>query len=676
MDSLRDREGPLVRALRAATGLEPAAALSTLLPPASTPVVPSADVLRTEQQRSGPPASSGRHQNWSARAIAERAEPWPVPTATDAAAFHRDGNRTRWETAAFARQHRLTLATVAACCPAPNDVASEHVALDHVVDGVVLLCEQTSWCWPAHDDAATRGQVLADPDHPVLDLGAAGVAAQLAAIDALLADDLDAAFPGVRARIRREAERRIFTPFVQRRDWHWIGRAGSVHNWNPWIHGEVLIAALRLLDGPDDALRRADIVELCIRGLDVFLADLPVDGAVDEGADYWWNGACRALEAVLLVEDALGRPGELVARIPALVATVDFPRAMALDGEWSVSVADSCARSVVSLPWHSLHRAALATGNRHAAALAVSRARAEGQATDHRFDLARVVRSLADRSWLAALDDPASAPPPPLDELVWLPSIHLLVVRDRTPGATTSGPAFPGLTVTVKGGHNAENHNHLDVGSVSIASAGVPVVVDPGRATYSATTFGPDRYSEWQVGSDWHAVPRVAGAGQAIGRQAAATAVALLREPAAASRAESPVEGLSLDLAAAYPTSGLRSWTRTARLDRSGGSVVVSDTWEFGDDQPPGPTLLRWILAGTVEPIPGGLRVTPVAPAPALMVRWPKTCPGLLESRHLEDPILRSVWGATLTRLSIDVTAVSGCVLTATSEPATGGRDD
>lgn len=47
-----------------------------------------------------------------------------------------------WEQPAFARQERLSRAIVAAA------VTLDDRWTDEVADGVALLCEQWSWCWP------------------------------------------------------------------------------------------------------------------------------------------------------------------------------------------------------------------------------------------------------------------------------------------------------------------------------------------------------------------------------------------------------------------------------------------------------------------------------------------------------------------------------------------------
>src|SRR5215470_5734572 len=140
------------------------------------------------------------------RAEPERGTPWPIPLAHGYARYFRDGDRDAYEQIVFARQSRLTRAAVLAA------VTLDPLWMDEVADGVTLLCEQSSWCWPAHDDTYRRhGAVVPTVTDPCLDLGAGEVAAQLAWIDHLLGDQLDDRVPGVRARVRHEVDRRVLT---------------------------------------------------------------------------------------------------------------------------------------------------------------------------------------------------------------------------------------------------------------------------------------------------------------------------------------------------------------------------------------------------------------------------------------------------------------------------------
>jgi len=567
--------------------------------------------------------------------------PWPQTLARDYARYHRDGDRVTYEAGVFARGERLTVAAVLAA------VGLEDTWLDEVADGVVLLCEQSTWCWPAHDDTNARhGAVLPTVTDPFLDLGAGEVVGQLAWIDHLLGDALDARTPGLRARVRHEARVRVLDPFRTRREWHWLGLDGDVHNWNPWIHGNVLVAALQLVDDPAE---RASIVALVVEGLDRYVASLPDDGAIDEGFHYWWNGACRALEALELLAHATD--GALDAHdVPALRETVAFPHRMHLGGDWYVNHADGPARCGDELPWRELHRAAERAGDDDARALAASHRRAGGSVTAPAHGLGRVLRALTDARWRDA-----DAPEPPLPRDVWLPSTQVLVARqDR--GRTA------GLTLVAKGGHNGEHHNHDDVGSFVVAVDGVPAVVDAGRPTYTAQTFGPDRYLIRAMQSAWHNVPVVRGTPQGTGAEFAARDVV-------ATVGEST--GLTLDLAACYPGVGLRTWRRTARLDRATGRVTVRDAWELDPDDEAPPTELHLLCAGDVALGSGTATVRPGPSSATVVLRWPSGVTARTEEWMLDDPLLRAQWGDRLTRLALEVSHVAPADVTVVIEEVT-----
>ncbi|MGN9843234.1 heparinase II/III domain-containing protein [Nonomuraea sp. H19] len=555
------------------------------------------------------------------QAEAELNTPWPQPLASQYARFFRDGNRTVYESNVFERQDRLTRAVLMAV------VSRASVWLDEVADGIVQLCEQSSWCWPAHEESCRpRGTVLPDMATPCLDLGAADVAAQLAWADQVLGVELDAQFPGVRERVRAEVRGRVLDPFVRRRDWHWLGLDGDVHNWCPWICGNVLVAALRLAEPGEDRARQ---VALAVEGIDRYLAALPDDGSVDEGYEYWWNGACRALEALDLLEHATS--GVLdAAGIPVVRETVRFPYRMHLGGPWYLNLADARARPPADQPWHVPYRWARRLGEHDGIRHAASQRRTAVPAT---VELGRALRELTDAEWLGA-----ERAEPPLVATVWLPGTQVGVAR------SSSGTAR-GVTLAIKGGHNDEHHNHNDVGAVVVAVDGVPVLVDAGRPTYTAQTFGPDRYAIWTMQSGWHNVPEIRGTQQGQGRRFRAREVEVADEPG--------LFEVRLDLAAAYPLPEPARWRRTARLDRRASRVTIEDAWSFAGDGDP--SVLHFLLAGRVEqPATGQIVVRPPDGRRAALVTWdPQRATAALTVRTLEDPMLSDVWGDHLTRLEL-----------------------
>ncbi|MEU4364724.1 heparinase II/III family protein [Promicromonospora sp. NPDC023987] len=619
-----------------------------------------------------------------AAADAERGTPWPQPLASQYARFFRDGDRTVYEAHVAARHARLTRATLAALLDPRTD------RVDEVVDGVLLVCELSTWCWAAHDDTFDRfGRVTPTVTEPYLDLGAGEVAAQLAWIDHLLGPALDERAPGVRWRIRQEAQARVLRPFTERRDWWWLGVDHPIMNWSPWIQGNVLAANLALEEDPD---RRRAFSALVAEGIAAYWASLPADGGVDEGYHYWWQGAARALEA----QDLLGFAGiePEPAALDRIRATVAFPHSMHLGGDWYVNVADGAARPPATWPWNVVHAWALRVGDDAAARHAMSYRGLPGGLFDERASLPRAVRMLSDQAWAGVLAGvPALAPAgvPPLVPSAVFPSTGVAVAR-------SSAGTTRGLAVSVKGGHNGENHNHVDVGSVIVALDGVPVVVDAGKPTYRAGTFGPDRYASWMVRGDWHNVPRVRGVEQAPGEQFGARTFEAAEVPAGAGTGEVRLENdigdgsgphtdpevilaadfrhwrARVDLGGAYPVDGLEFWWREVVLDRAASAVTVEDSWAFtaapaaAGTTADGRTAWHWLLAGDVTLAPGRAVVRSTyhggarrlgrdggpTSARALAITWdPAAADAELDVRDLDDPELAAVWGERLTRLRL-----------------------
>ena len=615
-------------------------------PSASLPIPSASDRGAWSAQRLDPPTYSALRE----RAIADLAKPWPVPLASDFARYRRDGNRTEYESAVFARDKRLTRAAVMAAA------TLDALWVDQVVDGVSLLCEQSTWCWPAHDDVFQRGGMVPDVARPYLDLGAGEVVAQLAWIDHLLGAQLDARAPGLRARMRHEAYVRVLTPFVTRRDWHWLGLHGDAHNWTAWIHGNVLVAGLVLMDAGD---ARDRLVALAAEGVDRYVASIPPDGAIDEGSGYWWLGACRALEALDILNHASGGTlcgGTLCGGLTdALRETIAFPHRMHLGGDWHLNFADGVARTTAIQPWDALHRAARRAGNEDAAAYAATHRHPGQPLAREDSGLGWLLRTLTDSEWAeatgagsaSATQSVTNAAPLPRD--VWLPSTQVFLAR------TTAGAA-DGLTLAVKGGHNAENHNHNDVGTIVVALNGVPVIVDPGRPTYTAQTFGPDRYGIWTMQSAWHSVPEIRGTAQAQGAEYRARDVT--------THADDTTAGIVLDLAKAYPRTDIVHWRREARLDRRSGQITIDEGWELaadGDADTEQRTRVHLIVAGAVDlhPDQGQAHITALEGAGTVRLRWqPAALPVTATVRELDDPYLADVWGERLTRLEIDVTTL------------------
>jgi len=130
-----------------------------------------------------------------------------------------------------------------------------------------------------------------------------------------------------------------------------------------------------------------------------------------------------------------------------------------------------------------------------------------------------------------------------------------------------------GLFAASHGGHNAESHNHNDVGDFIVYAEGQPVIIDVGSGTYTARTFSSHRYDLWFNTSAYHNLPLINGFQQKEGRQYAAEAVQYQTSKGSSS--------LTMNIAKAYPVeAGIQSWVRTVRVNKGKeSSVVVSDKY-------------------------------------------------------------------------------------------------
>jgi hypothetical protein len=187
------------------------------------------------------------------------------------------------------------------------------------------------------------------------------------------------------------------------------------------------------------------------------------------------------------------------------------------------------------------------------------------------------------------------------------------------------------------------------------------VVIDAGRPTYTASTFGSDRYSIWTMQSTWHNVPEIGGEAQGTGRQYCASHA---RQILAEDSAE-----LILELRDAYPVPALQHWRRRLGLYRGsattgGARVLILDSWSFAA-APAGPTVVRMLVAGTVRPRPGGALVIPSGGARPVRLDWPADVGATLLRRELDDPLLAGVWGDAVTRIDLTVSERTRIAVTA-----------
>lgn len=384
--------------------------------------------------------------------------------------------------------------------------------LKRVLELIETICSERCWTMPAHDLRLTNfdGTLL------TIDLGAAQRAHALARTLAQLGDRIPSA---VRAQAMSELERRIFSLYrATSRDTS-DPRAYAKHgnwwffdrsNWCAVCHCCVVRAALAVLADRKD---RAAFIEAADRAMPSFLSGFLPDGYCTEGMGYWNYGYGHFLELALAVRKATGGFVDFT-RLPRAKEAMGYAFGYTLDGRSCPVFADG------------------------GGGCAAKRCLDIGCEIWPEFNAMRKG---------------------PLPSRTLFSDAQVYIGRAKR------------IAFGVKGGTNAELHNHNDLGSWTLLLDGREVAGDPGAEVYTARTFSKDRYVADVLNSYGHPVPRVGGELQLTGGEARAE---IVRRDFANDR-----DIFAIDISSAYPaTRGKsRALVREVVFDRSTESVTITD---------------------------------------------------------------------------------------------------
>jgi hypothetical protein len=583
-----------------------------------------------------------------------QAKPMPALPATLYLDYARTGNRSRFEAIYHERRSGLHTLVLGECVEAKGRFR------DAIGNAIWAICEESSWCYPAHIGAQKDGTGLPEVTEPIVDLFAGETASSLAWTDYLLGTELDKVSRRIRPRIRFEIHRRILTPCLERDDFGWMGFADKSsarrpNNWNPWINASVLTATLAI---ETNAERRVQLVHKILRSLDRFVQPYPSDGSCDEGPGYWGHAGGSLLDCLELLASAhrdaaqdppLDPPPSLraVAGVtpagkldvfdhPLIQEIGRFIYRAHIDGGWFVPIGDCPAQ--LGMDRALVYRYGKRINEGHLKSLAGYGATLEDMlgSVGGRY-LGRQLATLANLTEILALQ-PKS---PPLVRDVWLGSEDMQMMAARTEAGSNRG-----WYVASWGGHNAQSHNHNDVGNFLVFADGQPVLVDVGAPTYTAQTFSSRRYEIRAMQSAYHNLPTINGVMQEVGRSYAARQVNYA--------AKDPLAELQMDIAGAYPDRAqVKSWVRTVTLNR-GKDVEITDAFEL--DNISGVTSQNLITPlDVVVDQPGRLALknaaAPGKPGTVILEYDGTKLDSTVEDTAFDDARLARVWGSPLHRI-------------------------
>lgn len=449
--------------------------------------------------------------------------------------FTSNGNRTRYQSPYTQRTAWLSTLMIAESLEYQGNFLP---AIERMVEAI---CAERSWTMPAHDSSLSNfnGTQL------TIDLGAIRRAWLLTDLDTFLGHAIK---PELRVRMRAEIMRRVVGVYQV------AVRSNSVkgntwmrrnNNWNAVCTAGVVWSGLALLESREE---RAEVLAAMEISNPFFISGFTADGYCSEGMDYWNYGFGHYVMMGLAVRAVT--EGKLdIFQGEKLVKVANYARGYQVEEWLSPRFADgggNPSQEILSLmrqvwpqavPAHMEQLPFLRGGH---ASIALRAFGQEPQVT------------VAERK--------------PLPLHTWFENAQVLLTR----GATADGKPFG---AAIKGGHNAEHHNHNDVGSYTIVIDGVPIMGDPGGEVYTRRTFSKERYVSKVLNSWGHPVPCVAGELQATGRASAAEVVS--------TEFSDERDRLVLDISSPYQVAQLRGLRRSFTHERKSSTITIIDDVRF-----------------------------------------------------------------------------------------------
>ena len=423
--------------------------------------------------------------------------------------------------------------------------------MNDIVKGVEYFCNLRSWALSVHLAKLQKSKSpLPDPSENILALYQGNNSQLLSWVWYFLREEITKIQPGLPERLRALLQERALDPYLERDDFWWMGFDTSsgkkINNWNPWCNQNELLCFM-LLENDRDALAQA--VEKSMLSLDKYLNTVAGDGACDEGTTYWYKSTAYVMDYANYINMlTCGKIGllkhDLIKGLGEYIVNAD------IGDNWQVNFADGTpSRRPISF---TIYRYGKAVGNERMKSFAINTYKQYG-ADPLGADWTLFYQALENLIAVREMKNSAPADYSPND-FVTYPETKICFMR--------SGKAFLGA----KGGDNFENHNHNDVGSYVYFYDYKPVLVDAGVGAYTRDTFGPNRYKNWFVNSDWHNLPSINGCQQSFGKEFCSDEISVSKF----------FRSFKTDIAGAYADSAnVHSWNVKYRLSRKGNLKIV-----------------------------------------------------------------------------------------------------
>lgn len=541
---------------------------------------------------------------------------WKVVKATDYLEFERSGSRVVMEKPYNANNFALSNLMIAELAEGRGRF------MDQIINGVWQTCDMKSWVLSAHLPTQKTRRSLPDEDDIIIDLTSGDIGSLLSWAHYFFEASFNKVDPTIDKRIRNEIDKRILRPYLQRNDLWWQAleeKPGQmVNNWNPWCNSNVLIAFLLM---EKNQQRKLEGVYKTMISADQFINYTKNDGACEEGPSYWGHAAGKMYDYLQLLSYATH--GKLNVFHQQKIKNMGEYIARSYIGEgWVVNFADATALAGGNPGL--VYRFGKAVGSDEMMQFASYLSKRE---KENKVEGRDIFRSIENFRFAYELN--ATEPHLVNRTFTWYPQTEFCYMR--------AGTAFLGI----KGGYNAESHNHNDVGTFIYFLDNTPFLVDAGVGTYTKKTFSNERYSIWTMQSDYHNLPKINGYSQEFGAKYKSKSVT----------ADSAANTFALDISGAYSAkAGVKSWKMDYKMDAKG-SFELNHHFELDNVQDV--NQLRFLAAVTATELKPGLLQMENKGRKLQISYNPKDFDFSLEKIVQEDSKLSSVWGTALYQIRL-----------------------
>ena len=495
--------------------------------------------------------------------------------------------------------------------------------MDQLMDGTFAMCEVTSWVRSYHLSHQKSHRYFPEYDDNAIDLVAGDVGAVMAWVYYYFHEEFDKIEPEISRRLLHELDKRIMTPYLNDTHYGWKGdrfdpEKNHLNNWTPWCSINCL-QVFALCE--KDLDRFAKAAYMSIESVDKYLNNIEGDGCCDEGPTYWYQGPAKNFEYLEFLKwvtggkvDALGNP--MIRRMGEYITT------STIGNGWVVNFSDASAKGADNaLIIYNYGKGVDSPLMKHYAAYALKGGPAP--VMRDRF-IIRMFYSLLIKDELEK-----ETPELVFEPYTWYPETQICYMREKD-----------GFFVASKGGHNAQSHNHNDIGTVSLYYKAIPFLIDAGVGTYITKTFSSHRYEIWSMQANYHNVPMLNGIPEKEGRQYASRQATF----------DPKTMTFAVDFAGTYPAEAcVKSMLRKVSLKN--GKVTIKDSYSLSESRQAAD--FNWLTWGDVDiETPGKVSITVQGETVTLNYDGMKLEP-VLETIVQDDPPLKRVWGDKIYRVTL-----------------------